>query len=75
MKYEIEKGIEIPGSKYPFMKMEVGDSFFVESKLNELAKNRNVLSAACYVFGQKTKSKSKFTVRKVEGGLRCWRIK
>jgi hypothetical protein len=70
VKFEIEKGIEIPkerGNKinmYPFAEMEVGDSFLTE---------------VTHVTGSvanfhKQNPEKKFTTRKVEGGIRVWRI-
>lgn len=66
--YKIEKNIPIPASrsKYPFNKMEIGESVFFE-----------------YVFGLKARSaadsygrahKKRFVSRKVESGLRVWRV-
>lgn len=70
--FEIEKGVPIPeithASKYPFEKMEVGDSFFVEG---DEAKNRLYSSAS--VYSKRHGGKTKFVVRGVDGGARCWR--
>jgi len=71
--YKIEKGIALPQGKakkqtiYPFAQMEVGDSFFVEGKTIA-----NVSSSAVH---HALKSEKKFSVRKENGGVRCWRIK
>ncbi len=71
--YEIEKNVEIPpdgrGSpKYPFGKLEIGDSFFVP--------NKKLGSISTLVTWHKThRGKGKnFTCRTVEGGVRVWRI-
>jgi hypothetical protein len=80
--YKIEKGIEPVnpnGGKlgkpriYPFDKMEIGDSFFVES--NNVNQTRNSLGACCYNYVKRNDPEKKFMVRKVEGGVRVWRIK
>lgn len=72
--YKIEKNIPIPKKsnrprKYNFQNMEVGDSFFVRN-----GKQKVVASSAAYYSFLYDKEK-KFTVRNVEGGIRCWRIK
>lgn len=71
--FKIDKHMPIPeqiGSgaraKYPFAKMEVGDSFFVPSMRS------NALSNAAQWHTKKTGKK--FTCANVEGGVRCWRI-
>ena len=71
---EIEKNIPLPifkgDGKYPLGKMEVGDSFKVES-----SKVNSVRTAANYTkYDEETKN-WKFTVRKEEDHYRCWRIK
>jgi hypothetical protein len=69
--YKIDKNIPTPIQrycKYPFKDMEVGDSFFVDSKSN------NMLSVAKY-FAKQRKLDWVFTVRKENGGTRIWRIK
>jgi len=53
-------------SKYPFNKMNIGDSFLVE-----VQDERKIASAASY-FG--TRNSMKFSVRNTDKGLRCWRI-
>lgn len=67
---KVEKGIPAPVLrevvKYPYEDMEVGDSFYVEGgTLNKLCyQNRKAGIALGW----------KFTVRKVEGGVRVWRV-
>jgi len=57
---EIEKGMPIPKSNRSVLRdMEIGDSFFVE-RLGS--------------FNFSTLRPLKFTMRKVEGGYRIWRI-
>lgn len=68
--YEIEKGIPVfPRGKYPFSRMEIGDSFLVPAE-DGGAKVRKVRSAACEFARRKS---VKFTCLSVNGGLRIWR--
>lgn len=81
MTFEIESGIDIPtsvrnrGSKYPFDKMEVNQSFFVGGKS----------SSSLYQSARRAAEKTgyKFTVRNwveeyddgsEEEGVRIWRV-
>jgi hypothetical protein len=72
MDYVIEDGIEIPkprrgrkGEKYPLSRLLVGQSFFVagqeKSFLGSIARSNKYAG-------------KKFITRKVEGGVRVWRI-
>lgn len=67
---KVEKGIPAPAPRevveYPYADMEVGDSFHVEG---------GTLNKMCYQ-NRKAGNKLgwKFTVRKVEGGVRVWRV-
>ena len=67
--YKIERGIEIPPKRgkenYPLREMEVGDSFLVPN-----SKKWN-----CGVFQPFRKKGIFFCQRKVEEGIRIWRIK
>lgn len=71
--YEIEKNVPIEMKtpileKYPFSKMEVGDSFAVEGQ------ERFVVRAAAYAFAQR--HGFKFKTRAVsDNKTRVWRIK
>ena len=74
--YEVEKDIPIPvhiskGSRYPFSKMEVGDSFKVPYE-------KNVGSAISGGAGhfRRAHPEYKFVIRtlKEEGIVRCWRV-
>ena len=72
--YEIEKNVPIPTipyeqRKYPWTEMEVGDSFFIKCNGVELRKIQVNISSCAKRFGPK-----KFTVKKHEDGLRCWRV-
>ena len=73
---KIEHGIEIPArtttlkgrSKYPLADMKVGDSIFLPGN------SGTVLTQAAGNYRRRGGS-GKFTVRKVRGGYRCWRLK
>lgn len=66
---KIDKGIPIPpsntGSRYPFAHMEVGDSFFAETRQSKM-------TAAARNWG--VRLKRKFVTRKESNGTRVWRI-
>ncbi|MDE1170903.1 MAG: hypothetical protein PW734_06820 [Verrucomicrobium sp.] len=72
MKYKIEKGIEISAkrknvTKYPFLEMEIGDSFVFEKK-----NYRKVLSSASH----SSKTGKRFESRAIsENEVRIWRVK
>ena len=70
--YSIEKNIPVPEgrSKYPFPKMEVGDSFFVPSK--DIVGAR--ISVALNYYKRKNPKKT-FISRKSADGMRIWRTK
>ena len=70
---EIDKNIPVPlysgrggPAKYPWRQMDVGDSFFVANI------KANTVSAAARLVGKRMGAS--FTVRKVDGGVRAWRI-
>lgn len=71
--FKIEKNV--PPAKrfvhriYPFDVMEIGDSFYAHAHLTPLEKLR---PAASY-YGKR--HNKKFSVYRVDGGFRCWRIK
>jgi len=70
MVINIDKGIAPPAPKhkhYPFRKMGIGDSFFVETT------TRNIMSQAIQ-FRLRNGLKWKFTVRKEKSGARIWRV-
>lgn len=53
-------------SKYPFRKLEIGESFFVpERKIVGLSSLAGKVSKTLQV---------KFKLRSMDGGVRCWRI-
>lgn len=68
----IETGVEIPEAglvgkeKYPFGRMEVGQSIFLDGM--------NSMSSACVSARQIAKRQGKkFVTRKMDGGVRIWR--
>lgn len=70
--YKIEKGIEIPKSaqwrhrEWPFYQMDVGDSVLFAAE--EAKRAGNAATAYSRAAGRK------FCQRKVDGGMRIWRI-
>lgn len=68
---EIEKNIPIPSkSKYPFARMEIGDSFFISSA------HINTISSCRSSFCKTKEGKDKqFSCHTVDDGVRVWRIK
>lgn len=65
---KIEKGIELP-QRFPFWKMDVGDSFAVPADIK-----RTIVATSASVYG--IRHGKKFSVRKeANGQLRCWRVK
>ena len=73
---QIEKGIPLPERKffgepaYPYNQMEVGDSFMLPHEDSNKAVAR--LSSTAAAYGKR--AQMKFSVRKVEGGARVWRV-
>jgi len=74
----IDKNVDIPtrnkrrGKKiYPFGTMDVGDSFFVECTKDDLSRTQCLILASCRPGRFDGKM---FTTRRVEGGIRCWRL-
>ena len=69
-KYEVEKGVPQPTPrdmflKYPWKVMDVGDSFFVPD--SEISSRQNFHSCA--------KNRGiKISTRRVDDGIRVWRI-
>lgn len=70
---KIEKGIPIPegdgrrgrAPKYPWRNMEVGDSFFVREKPSAVARGACEAGKRC---GRK------FISRRIDDGVRIWRV-
>lgn len=79
--FKIEKNVEQPkpqsgrGLKYPFHKMEVSDSFFIPvAEEKSKVKIGNSIRAAARNASLRHKNTHRFSYRKVEGGVRVWRI-
>jgi hypothetical protein len=72
---DIEKNVVMPelpkrGAVYPYEQMEVGDSFFIrDDRKNVIINvcNRNRKAAL--------KNNAAYTAKKVDGGVRVWRVK
>ena len=70
----VEKNIDMPvmrvtASKYPYDEMEVGDSFMVTSE------RISMINTMCGVNKKKGEELGmKFIAKRVEGGVRVWRI-
>ena len=72
--FEIESGIPMPrkrGSKYPWAAMKIGDSFFVPDRPGV---RRNPIRAGASIQTRKSGYKVKYKTRKVDGGMRVWRV-
>jgi hypothetical protein len=76
----VDKGIPVPDHSnagghgqrvYPFTSMDVGDSFFVPYLGGRPDVLKSLRSLAPYY---RNKQGVRFTVRKVDGGVRVWRI-
>lgn len=71
MTIKIDKNIPLPTSgrnaKYPFADMKPGDSFLSTDPAKEAATRR-----AASVWADR--NNAKMTCRKVDGGLRVWRV-
>lgn len=90
-KLKIEKGIEIPavlnGVKpeehpYPFVDMEVGDSFLVKCNTSRQwdgykrdGYNSYYNSLYSRMAAYRKGTSKKFVIRSVSNGFRCWRTK
>lgn len=73
---KIEKNVAFPQGrrmKYPFSKMEVGDSFYVEG--GDFKRSNSIANAANQYSRNHTNGTAKFATRKENNGLRCWRMK
>ena len=69
--YQIEVGVPLPKPriKYPFADMQINDSFFVASDPYDQKLQRLISAHSNNYLG-----KGKVTVRRVNGGLRVWRV-
>ena len=59
--------------RYPWDKMKKGDQFFVAATDEEARRTQQTLSTAACQYGKN--HGMEFTTRRVEGGVRVWRIK
>lgn len=73
----VEKNIKMPAAKvkrrkrsekYPWSKMQVGDSFFVPNKTT------SAMSAAATLAAKRNRPGMKFSVRALTDGVRVWRV-
>lgn len=82
---EIEKGVSVPlrrhgrgggrPRKYPFDRLAVGDSFMVKPREGWSSGHLQMVIDSCARgFRRCHEPSRKFTVRQVDGGVRCWRI-
>jgi hypothetical protein len=71
---EIEKNIPLPPErhcKYPFEKLEIGDSFFIcGGKIGSISSSKGQFIKTTAIGKDR-----QFTCRQIEGGVRVWRIK
>lgn len=75
----IEKGVPIPNKcansgnkKYPYESMQVGDSFMIALKKDDYSYTQNQARASAKSASERTGHK--YTTRRVEGGVRVWRV-
>ena len=76
----IEKGVPLPevhpAVQFPWADMQVGDSFFVPATLDVTSMMARVRSKFRYWrLGQCPRPDVGIVIRKVDGGLRCWRLR
>ena len=69
---KIEKNVPIPDvhskkRKYPLPQMEVGDSFFIKGTKKNITGSIN--------FFRIKHPEREFTIRKVDAGVRVWRVR
>lgn len=77
--YDIEKNVPVspkiygggPRSIYPFIKMEIGDSFLVPCGGPDKLKTRNRVNSSLRHY---IRDGRKFSIRNVQDGVRCWRV-
>jgi hypothetical protein len=71
-RFKVEHGVPMPpekrgrASSYPWLEMEVGDSFFVPDGKLQTLRGRAAYAGA--------RHHRKFACRPVEGGIRVWRM-
>lgn len=71
-KIRIEKGIPMPsnGLELPFSEMNVGDSFLIPKEVSAIT-----VRVRAVQYCTDNVSNVKFSIKKVDNGYRCWRIK
>lgn len=75
MSIAVESDIPAPTGRsgYPFSAMVKGDSFMIKTADATASKKAaTAIGASARNYGKK--HPSKFTVRLVDGGVRCWRV-
>lgn len=74
VEFSVEKGKPLPAyprRRYPFDRMEVGDSFWVPVGDNS-ERTKSNLNGSARAFGRR--KGQKFSIRRDEDGFRVWRI-
>lgn len=76
---KIEKNVEIPvvhsRVKYPWDKMEVGDSVLIQAEENQSLFNlKRIVGPSARYYGQRTGKEFKTLMAHEENGVRVWRI-
>ena len=76
---KIEKGVPLPSKgryvKFPWNKLEVGDSFFVAAlNKNDSVKTQSRLHTSLRDFQRYGGEQIKIQTTQVDGGVRVWRI-
>jgi hypothetical protein len=79
--FKIEKNVPLPTTdvangdpKYPFADMEPGDSFFIPCPDKERAAIKSRVDSSIHDHVRRRKLTCKFLSRRVEGGVRVWRL-
>jgi hypothetical protein len=77
---KIDKAIPLPRrrmrvrtTKYPLAQLEVGESFFMEGATYNQA--TGIVQSYYRTHGQEGGEGRTFTIRKLEGGFRIWRVR
>lgn len=78
--YKVDRGVQMERkreafTRFPFNKMQVGDSFLVPIEDQEQAAVGPSIYSAANSYNNTHGTKIKMSTRKVEGGVRVWRIK
>jgi hypothetical protein len=76
--YKIDKGKKIPQSrasirKFPWIDMEIGDSFDMPLEENSRQQNQSIHGSAAF-HRKKYNPTFKISVRKLEDCMRVWRV-